>query len=250
MITFHKISQKGQDLVEYALMLAIVIGIGWGIYSQTGVADSIKNVFGNASSLMETAKKNTGTFDMEAVLKRLDEIQTGYPGNGYNIDYKRGVFSSLWIKTEDAADDKVKSLASELGATMWTYYNGLNTAPNKLGPDGGGLYWTTENLDSAKLTYDANDKGKGWSKETVLSYRYDTKTGQYSVIENRAWLNQLGADGQKTHNGLAQQPFEYGKPAGTTLGTYSTYEEAQKKYNEVKAQHGGNYIYMGTTQTK
>lgn len=120
--TFYKNSQKGQDLVEYALMLAIIIGIGWGIYSQTGVADSIKNVFGNASSLMETAKKNTGTFDMEAVLKRLDEIQKGYLGNGYNIDYKRGVFSSLWIKTDDATDDKVKSLASELGATMWTYY--------------------------------------------------------------------------------------------------------------------------------
>lgn len=250
MLMAYRKNQKGQDLVEYALMLAIIIGIGWGIYSQTGVADSIKNVFGNASSLMETAKKNTGTFDMEAVLKRLDEIQTGYLGNGYGIDYKRGVFSSLWIKTEDAADDKVKSLASELGATMWTYYNGLNTAPNKLGPDGGGLYWTTEDLDSAKLTYDANDKGRGWSKETVLSYRYDTKTGKYSVIENRAWLYQLGADGQKTHNGLAQLPVEYGKPEGTTLGTYSTYEDAQKGYNEFKAQHGGNYIYMGTTQTK
>ena len=187
---------------------------------------------------------------MEAVLKRLDEIQTGYLGNGYGIDYKRGVFSSLWIKTEDAADDKVKSLASELGATMWTYYNGLNTGSNKLGPDGGGLYWTTEDLDSAKLTYDANDKGRGWSKETVLSYRYDTKTGKYSVIENRAWLYQLGADGQKTHNGLAQLPVEYGKPEGTTLGEYSTYEDAKKKYNEVKAQHGGNYIYTGTMQTK
>lgn len=45
--------------------------------------------------------------------------------------------------------------------------------------------------------YDANDKGRGWSKETVLSYRYDTNTGKYSVIENRAWLYQLGADGQK-----------------------------------------------------
>ena len=108
MFTFYKNSQKGQDLVEYALMLAIIIGIGWGIYSQTGVADSIKNVFGNASSLMETAKKNTGTFDMEAVLKRLDEIQKRYLGNGYNIDYKRGVFSSLWIKTDDATDDKVR----------------------------------------------------------------------------------------------------------------------------------------------
>lgn len=248
MFTFYKNSQKGQDLVEYALMLAIVIGIGWGIYSQTGVADSIKNVFGNASSLMETAKKNTGTIDMEAVLKRLDDIQKGYLGNGYNIDYKRGVFSSLWIKPEDAADDKVKSLASELGAKMWTYYNGQN--PNKPGLERGVLYWTTEDLDSTKLTYDANDKGRGWSKETVLSYRYDTKTRKYSVIENRAWLYQLGADGQKTHNGLAQQPVEYGKPAGTTLGTYSTYEEAQKKYKEVKAQQGGNYIYMGTAQTK
>lgn len=245
MLMAYRKNQKGQDLVEYALMLAIIIGIGWGIYSQTGVADSIKNVFGNASSLMETAKKNTGTFDMVAVLNRLKEIQTDYPGNGYGIDYNRGLFSSVWLKTEDAADDKVKSLASELGATMWTYYNGLNTASNKLGPDGGGLYWTTENLDSVTLTKDANGN---WSKETVLSYRYDTKAKQYSVIENRVWLGQPGADGQK-HNGLAQLPVEFGKPAGTTLGMYSTYEEAQKKYNEVKAQHDGNYIYMGTTQT-
>lgn len=36
MFTFCKNSQKGQDLVEYALMLAIILGIGWGIYSQTG----------------------------------------------------------------------------------------------------------------------------------------------------------------------------------------------------------------------
>lgn len=245
MFTFYKNSQKGQDLVEYALMLAIIIGIGWGIYSQTGVADSIKNVFGNASSLMETAKKNTGTFDIDAAMKRLDEMQKGY-NSGKWFDYKRGLFSSVWLNPDDATDDQVKSLASELGATMWTYYNG-----KKSNFESGVLYWTTEkDFDSAKLTFDANDKGKGWSKETVLSYRYDTKTGQYSVIENRAWLNQPGADGNNKHNGLAQQPVEYGKPAGTTLGTYSTYEEAQKKYNEVKAQHGGNYIYMGTTQTK
>lgn len=253
MFTFYKNLQKGQGLVEYALMLAIIIGIGWGIYSQTGIADSIKNVFGNVSSLMETAKKNTGTVDMEAVLKRLNEMEKGYDHGSLNNgpNYKRGFFSSSWLTEKDAADDQVKSLASKLGATMWTYYNGLNTAPNKLGPDGGGLYWTTEkDFDSAKLTYDANDKGRGWSMETVLSYRYDTNTGKYSVIENRAWLYQLGADGQKTHNGLAQQPFEYGKPAGTTLGTYDTYEEAQKKYNEVKTAHGGKYIYMGTTQTK
>lgn len=240
MFKFCKNWQKGQDLVEYALMLAIVIGIGWGIYSQTGVADSIKNVFGNASSLMETAKKNTGTFDMEAVLKRLDEMQKRYINGNLNngINYNRGLFSSVWLKPEDAEDDKVKSLASELGAKMWTYYNA-----QKFGSDGGGLYWTTENLDSVKLT----SVGIGWSKETVLSYRYDTKTRQYSVIENHVWLNQLGADGNR-HNGLAQQTDKYGKPAGKTLGTYDTYEKAQQKYNDVKKEHGGDYIY--TTQTR
>lgn len=243
MITFHKISQKGQDLVEYALMLAIVIGIGWGIYSQTGVADSIKNVFGNASSLMETAKKNTGTFDIGAAMKRLDEMQKGY-NSGKWFNYNRGLFSSVWLNPDDAADDKVKSLATGLGATMWTYYNGLNPN-NKFGPGGGGLYWTTEkDFDSTNLT----DEGKGWSKQTVLSYYYNPKDKTYSVIENRAWLGQPGAD-KKTHNGLAQLPFEHNKPAGTTLGTYDTYEKAQEKYNEVKKAQGG-YIYMGTTQTK
>lgn len=218
-------------------MLAIIIGIGWGIYSQTGVADSIKNVFGNASSLMETAKKNTGTFDIDAAMKRLDEMQKGY-NSGKWFNYNRGLFSSVWLNPDDAADDKVKSLATGLGATMWTYYNGLNPN-NKFGPGGGGLYWTTEkDFDSTNLT----DEGKGWSKQTVLSYYYNPKDKTYSVIENRAWLGQPGAD-KKTHNGLAQLPFEHNKPAGTTLGTYGTYEDAQKKYKEVKAQHDGNYIY-------
>lgn len=244
MFTFYKNSQKGQDLVEYALMLAIIIGIGWGIYSQTGVADSIKNVFGNASSLMETAKKNTGTFDIDAAMKRLDEMQKGY-NSGKWFNYNRGLFSSVWLNPDDAADDKVKSLASELGATMWTYYNGLNPN-NKFGPGGGGLYWTTEkDFDSTKLT----DEGKGWSKQTVLSYYYNPKDKTYSVIENRAWLNQPGSD-RKNHNGLAQLPVEHQKPEGNVLGTYDTYAKAQEKYNAVKAAHKGDYIYMGTTQTK
>ncbi|MEE1404081.1 MAG: hypothetical protein U0K76_08285 [Dialister sp.] len=171
MFTFCKNSQKGQDLVEYALMLAIIIGIGWGIYSQTGVADSIKKVFGNASSLMETAKKNTGTFDMKPVLDRIKKIQTGYPGHGYGIDYGRGLIQSGWLTNGDEEDSTI----GKLGATMWTFYNGENKG--KPGLESGVLYWTTEDLDSVTLTKDANDKGSGWSKETVLSYRYDKKTG-------------------------------------------------------------------------
>ena len=247
MFTFYKNSQKGQDLVEYALMLAIIIGIGWGIYSQTGVADSIKNVFGNASSLMETAKKNTGTFDLKPVLERLDDMQKRYKdGNWKNgMDYTRGLIQSSWLTDDDRNDPTIGKLASELSATMWTYYNGQNG-----GLESGVLYWTTENLDSVTLTPNDKTQGNNWSKETVLSYRYDPKDKTYSVIENRAWVNQIGHDREFNHNALAQAPSEYQKPPANVLGTYGTYEEAQKKYNEVKTKHEGNYIYMGTTQTK
>lgn len=242
--TFYKNSQKGQDLVEYALMLAIIIGIGWGIYSQTGVADSIKNVFGNASSLMETAKKNTGTLDIDAVIDRIKERQTHYLDNLNNgMDYRRGLIQSGWLTDDDKHDSTIGKLASELGATMWTYYNGKG----RLAQDGVGLYWTTEkDFASKKLP----DDGKKLSDENVLSYYYNPKDKTYSVIENRAWVNQIGHDGKSNHNALAQAPSEYQKPPANVLGTYDTYAEAQKKYNEVKTKHEGNYIYMGTTQTK
>lgn len=238
--TFYKNSQKGQDLVEYALMLAIIIGIGWGIYSQTGVADSIKNVFGNASSLMETAKKNTGTFDLKPVLERLDDMQKGYQDGNLNngMDYRRGLIQSGWLTDTDKEDSTIGKLASELGATMWTFYNGENKGKPEL--ESGVLYWTTDDLSSAKLTRDGNNY---YSQENVLSYRYDPSTGQYSVIENRAWVKQIGRDWKFNHNALAQAPAELGKPPATVIGTSSTYEGAKKIYEDAKTAHGGNYYY-------
>lgn len=53
------LSEKGQDMVEYALMLAIIVGIGWLIYQQGNLADSIKQVFSDSSDLMtEAASKS------------------------------------------------------------------------------------------------------------------------------------------------------------------------------------------------
>ena len=49
------LGEKGQDMVEYALMLAIIVGIGWLIYQQTDLANSINKVFTNAGSLMDQA---------------------------------------------------------------------------------------------------------------------------------------------------------------------------------------------------
>ena len=237
--TFYKKSQKGQDLVEYALMLAIIIGIGWGIYSQTGVADSIKNVFGNASSLMETAKKNTGTVDLKAIIDQIEKIQTDYLGGAYGMGYTRGLIQSSWLTNGDETDPTIGKLASELDATMWTYYNG-----KKNGLENGVLYWTTENLDSESLTKHANTPGNNWSEQTVLSYRYDRndKQNPYSVIKNHVWLDQLGADGNN-HKGLAQLKGEYSKPEGTTLKTFDNYEDAKQFYEQAKKDNNNSVVF-------
>lgn len=242
MFTFYKNSQKGQGLVEYALMLAIIIGSGWGIYSQTGVADSIKNVFGNASSLMETAKKQGVNLNWDEIFQRLDEIQkNGNYSSGNTtsgMSYKRGMIQSGWLTDQDQKDSKIGQLATELGATMWTFYNGENAG--KLGTEGGGLYWTTEDLKSAKLEAEGDNP---YSQKTVLSYRYDPLKKKYYVLENRAFVNQIGRNWAFNNNALSQAPAEYGKPPATVIGTFDTYEQAKIKYNEVKKQHEGNYIY-------
>lgn len=53
------LGEKGQDMVEYALMLAIIVGIGWLVYQQTQIQNSINEVFDNASTLMSTAAGNS-----------------------------------------------------------------------------------------------------------------------------------------------------------------------------------------------
>lgn len=55
------LGEKGQDMVEYALLLAIIVGIGWLIYNQVGLAGKINNVFNNAGSLMDKAASTSAS---------------------------------------------------------------------------------------------------------------------------------------------------------------------------------------------
>lgn len=43
--------QKGQDLIEYAFLLALIVAVGAGIYS-AGMSYSISNVFAQSGSLL------------------------------------------------------------------------------------------------------------------------------------------------------------------------------------------------------
>lgn len=50
-----KLGQKGQDLIEYALLLAIVVGIGYLIYTTSDLQTNIQSIFTNASNVTSSA---------------------------------------------------------------------------------------------------------------------------------------------------------------------------------------------------
>ena len=47
--------EKGQDLIEYALLLAIVVGIGYLIYTTSGLNANIQSIFTNAGKVTSDA---------------------------------------------------------------------------------------------------------------------------------------------------------------------------------------------------
>lgn len=48
--------QKGNNFVEYALMLGLVVGIGWGVLGSYG--DGIPRIFGSAAELLQAGGKS------------------------------------------------------------------------------------------------------------------------------------------------------------------------------------------------
>lgn len=237
---------KGQNMVEYALMLAIVVGIGWGIYDQVGLSGSIKGVFSDAGSLLEDASKaEKAAFDIQPSIEKLKSLCSNYNlGNGNmnagDHNTNRGILMDTWLNDTDRNDTDIAKLTSELGATQWTYYHGEGPKyqNGSISEDSVGLYWSTEDLSNASL----NTSQMNYSNESVLSYYYDGSS--YYVMKNRVWMD------QKQYNngqpGLASKGNEYGKPAAEIVGStsgYSTYAEAQQAYKDAVSANQGSFVF-------
>lgn len=94
--------QKGNNFVEYALILGLVVGIGWGLWGSYG--DGIPGIFGSASELLqaggksdEDGKPNTEqkVYDrhmkwLKDTLLALTQKETG-PGFQSFFDYMGGI---------------------------------------------------------------------------------------------------------------------------------------------------------------
>lgn len=238
---------KGQNMVEYALMLAIVVGIGWGIYDQAGLASSIKGIFGDAGNLISTASKGEkSAFDIQPSIETLKSLIPKYSKVGQmeagDQNTNRGILMDGWLDAEDQNRSDIAKLSSELGAKQWTYYHGEGPKyPNSISWDSVGLYWSTEDLSKASLTGSPDN----YSYESVLSYYYDGSS--YYVMKNRVWMDQKQYQYNHGQPGLASKGIEYGKPAAEIVGSpsgYSTYAEAQQAFKDAVSDNGGSFIFQ------
>lgn len=69
--------KKGQNIIEYALMLALVVGIGSFIYTQ-GYGDNISAVFDHAGNLLEEVNKTQEEAKKEAEKAAAREADRNY----------------------------------------------------------------------------------------------------------------------------------------------------------------------------
>ena len=85
--------QKGNNFVEYALMLGLVVGIGWGVLGSYG--DGIPGIFGSAAELLQAGSKSHKVYDrhmkwLKDTLLALTQKETG-PGFQSFFDYMGGI---------------------------------------------------------------------------------------------------------------------------------------------------------------
>lgn len=101
--------QKGNNFVEYALMLALVVGIGWGVLGSYG--DGIPGIFGSAAELLhaggksdEDGKPNTEQKVYDRHMKWLQDtllaLTQKETGNGFTsfADYMGGLNGNYFDK--------------------------------------------------------------------------------------------------------------------------------------------------------
>lgn len=200
--------QKGNNFVEYALMLALVVGIGWGLLGSYG--DGIPGIFGSASELLQAGSKSTEQKVYDRHMKWLQDTLkdtkagfqsfAGYMGgtNGSYFDQRKGPqFTTAngldnGLIDSDSLSPFVKKIdSSALESDSWAmvgyYQDGqLYYAVAIYSPDKNG---------GTKLT----DQSVG-TKVTTDVYRVNPDTGEIKRLKNNVSM-QVGENTRKDGTG-------------------------------------------------
>lgn len=198
--------QKGNNFVEYALMLGLVVGIGWGLLGSYG--DGIPRVFGSAAELLQAGSKSDKVYDrhMKWLQDTLKDTKAGFQSfasymggtNGSYFDKRKGPkFTTANGLDNGLIDSDSKSQfvgqidSSALESDSWVmvgykekgqlYYAVAIYSPDKNG--------------GTKLT----DQSVG-TKVTTDVYRVNPYTGEIKRLKNNVSM-QVGENTRKDGTG-------------------------------------------------
>ena len=163
--------QKGQDIIEYALMLAIIVGIGGWIYNagaSGSLTRSINSVFSNASALLDEASKEKlpAASTAKDIIERLR--QGRYDGLA---DVLQGKPSSTLVIASDSAAGQ--ELARQLNIQT---------------KEGDGWFARVQTDGVTVFSYYSAEANKGMTfSQLAADYQKNTKTYyEASTGENKA----------------------------------------------------------------
>ena len=163
--------QKGNNFVEYALMLALVVGIGWGLLGSYG--DGIPGIFGSASELLQAGGKSD---------------EDGKPNTEQKVydRHMKWLKDTLLALTQKETGAGFKSFFDYMGGTNGSYFDKRKgpefTTPNGI-IDSDSLSKFVKQIDSSALESDSwamvgyKDKENGQLYYAVAIYSPDKNGG-------------------------------------------------------------------------
>lgn len=189
--------EKGQDIIEYALMLAVVVGIGFGIYSYggQGIVNSISSVFNHAGSLLDSASLPAASSPEDIIKRLFDERYGGSsdilekPAKGEEkeiaFDSKEGqeLARKLNIQTKEGDGWYVRIFSP--GTTTVTYYSAS---------------------DNDSVTFSQLKNAKPGDKEyrTIINIHEGIHDGSGKELHNTANTGKQYEDGHVERNSKGQ----------------------------------------------
>lgn len=203
--------QKGQDLIEYALMLALVVGIGSFIYTQ-GYGDNISAVFNNAGNLLEEVNKTQEEAKKEAEKAAAREADRNYAdhlGDLLKNAVSKGIItmgngSSVYIFVQNQPNPKYNkyknwhmngaSTGSDVKVNGKNYINGgfvnmLEAVGDAVGDD----YSNAEVKQDGVYWYGVQIKKDSTGNSYTLSYMDCNKKESYKNNYSGFDINQANA---------------------------------------------------------
>lgn len=198
--------QKGNNFVEYALMLGLVVGIGWGVLGSYG--DEIPRIFGSATELLQAGSKSTEQKVYDRHMKWLQDTLkdtkagfqsfAGYMGgtNGSYFDKRKGPqFTTAngldnGLIDSDSLSPFVKKIdSSALESDSWAMV-GYKDKEN------GQLYYAVAIYSPDKNGGTTLDKQKVGTTVKTDVYRVNPDTGEIKRLKNNVSM-QVGENTRK-----------------------------------------------------